>query len=206
MNREQQALGPPADDLRDFPVWRLRRTQRLWRAHRRELSPWWFCSDMSCRFDLASPHGTCYLGLTAGVAVRERLGERLVHQGVVTTKWADSFAVSELRVLRGRRLADTTHSKAADHGVTRELATLTPYELPQQWAAAFHRDGFPGLRYHSRFSPGRSGLAVALFGDEGGRGWPTVGRPVRGRQAARAAGVQVVDPPRMSHLRITRPT
>src|SRR5699024_12173540 len=45
---------------------------------------WWFSGSGEGRFDLEEPMGTCYLGETAGVAVRERCG-RLIAMGVAIT-------------------------------------------------------------------------------------------------------------------------
>jgi hypothetical protein len=56
--------------------------------------------------------------------------------------------------------------------VTAELATVTPYDLPQRWAAAFAAAGYEGVRYRVRHDPGGS-RALALFGVAGERKrWP----------------------------------
>ena len=69
------------------------------------------------------------------------------------------------RPVPGRR-----HHRAArpGFGVTAELASITPYDLPQQWAAAFARAGYQGVRYRVRHDPGGS-RALALFGPAGER-------------------------------------
>ena len=51
--------------------------------------------------------------------------------------------------------ADTTVRAARGFGVTAELASITPYDLPQQWAAAFAAAGHEGVRYRVRHDPGR---------------------------------------------------
>jgi hypothetical protein len=55
----------------------------------------------------------------------------------------------------------------AGQGVTNELFTITPYDVPQAWAACLQRAGWEGLinRLRHGLSPERFGLA--LFGDTG---------------------------------------
>ena len=119
--RQETAIGAPPPDLASFPKWRLRPNFILTRAHRAGLSPWWFSSDLSGRFDLVGPHGTCYLATDTATALRERFGHDLVEQGVVTWKAAQNTAVSRLQVPSGRWLANCCHDDAASHGATREL-------------------------------------------------------------------------------------
>jgi hypothetical protein len=130
---------------------------------------------------------------------------RLVAAGMIPPADADSFVLSKLRVDPGRHVADTTHRAAADHGVTRELATVVPYSLPQQWAAALHRHGHAGVRYGARFAPAPGPNAIALFAGSGIADWPTDPDPVPGRTAATAAGVAVTAVPRRASLRIVAP-
>lgn len=204
-SRERVALRPPPESVAGFPRWRLRRDRDIWRAHRRDRSPWWFCSDLHCRFDLPAPAGTCYVATDPATAVRERLGQRLVSAGVIPIADADAFVVSTLRVPQGRRVADSAHPAAATYGVTRELATAVPYGLPQRWAAALHAQAMPGLRYLARFATTPRPNAIALFHDAGAATWPTDPEPDLGRRAAAAAGVEVVDSPRRSALRMATP-
>lgn len=195
MAREEQALGAPPGDLAGFPHWLLRRTRSVWRAHRRDRSPWWFASDLGGRFDLAAPHGTCYLAAGYVAAARERWGERLSRRGYVMQAMADETVVSTLAVPRSHRLADVTSPDAARHGVTREINTAVPYAVPQQWAAAFHAAGFAGVRYEARFSTGPEDLSFALFGAAGAADWPADPSPRSGADVAAQAGVQVLAVP-----------
>jgi len=94
--------------------------------------------------------------------------------------------------------ADTTVRAARGYGVTAELASITPYALPQRWAAAFAATGLQGVRYRIRHDPGGS-RALALFGAAGERRWPRgrrqpVGRALLDRLAAEA-GVRVAPLP-----------
>lgn len=187
-SRQHLALtGPPAD-LDGFPH---RTADGTWyRAHRADRGGWWYASDGSGRFDLTPPDGTCYLDSDTDVAVRERLGETLVHAGMVSAVEADRMVVS--RLLLDTVLADTTCQQATRYGITRELATITGYRLPQQWAAALHTAGWPGLCYWRRFSPGPACRAAAVFGPAGADNQtPGDPAPVSGRDACAQSGIAV---------------
>lgn len=190
----RRTLAVPGD-LTGFPV--TRSPQRLHRVCRAETGTWWFSSDMSGRFDLQPPEGTCYFATDDYGAIRE--ASRL---GPVTPAWV---ANREIRVVPGpasARLAATTREAAAHFGTTSELATMIPYALPQRWAAAFRAAGFDGirhvLRHDSRARPG----GVSLFGRAGGtRGKIGVRKALTAR-LMEAAGVRVLPPPDSAVLRI----
>lgn len=202
MSRQRQALGrPPTGQagLTGFPRRNLTTTRTVYRAHHSNNSPWWFATARATgtdgRFDLPDPHGTCYLASTEAGAVRERWGRNLVRHGYVMAADADTTDVSALTVPRQHRLADTVSSKAANYRMTREIGTVTPYTLPQEWAVAFQTIGYEGIRYEPRFSTGSRDLAYAIFGDKGPRTWPDDPTPTPGRTAAAKAGITVLDPP-----------
>lgn len=163
MSRQVQALGDPPAKLSGFPRWPLGQDRILYRAHSATNGPWWFASahgtDRDGRFELADPYGTCYLAATANSAVRERWGNHLAKLRSVTGSMADDTRVSALRTPHLARLADTINSKAAQHGVTREIGTATTYALTQRWATAFHALGCGGIRYLPRFSTGPRDVA-----------------------------------------------
>jgi hypothetical protein len=152
----------------------------------------------------APPDGTCYLARDEVSAFRERLGERLSALGLLTASEADSIMVSGLRVPRELRLADTCHGSAVSFGLTREIATVTPYAPSQQWAAAFHAAGMRGVRYESRFSTVARANAVAVFGSGGASDWPTA-ESRSGRAVAEDAGIRVLPRPRSRSLRLIFP-
>ena len=166
--RHERALGDPPEELSGFPRWRLRPDFALRRAHGAGAAPWWFSSNLSGRFDLVAPFGTCYLATDVTSALRERFGHDLVEQGVVTFKAAAQTQVSTLHSPAGRWLADGCHDDAAAFGVTRELGTCAGYDLPQGWAGAFHRARFAGLRYQTRFSTGTRPESCASAGSQTG--------------------------------------
>lgn len=210
-SRQQPALGLPPADLSSFPRSRLRVDVPLYRAHTVGNSPWWFSSDLSGRFDLISPHGTCYLATDETTALRERFGHDLVRQGVVTFTAAARTLVSQLRVPSARWLANTCSRRAADFGMTREIGSCYQYDIPQAWAAAFFHGGrHTGIQYQTRFTTGSAANAAAVFDDAGQRDWPIDPQPVDGVTACSEAGIAVVHRPTRRQVRIAatpkRPT
>ena len=110
--------------------------------------------------------------------------------------------VSRLRLPRRARVADLEATRAADFGVTRELETMVPYDVPQAWARAFAAVDLEGVRYAPRFTTGPA-LAVALFGPAGDAGWPDDAAPL---PAADVPGAPLAMPaPRRMDLTVVRP-
>lgn len=191
--RNQVALTEPPADLENFPTATV--AEPHFRAHSVGRSPWWFSHDGQGRFDLPPPGGTCYLASHVAAAVLERLGETLVRAGRVAGTEADRMEVSRLPVKAV--VADATTNEAVHFGLTRELASVTPYDLPQRWAAALHSARQSGVRYWPRFSLAAEHRSLALFGTAGeDHRRPLDPEPLPGRAAARVAGVAVFDPPR----------
>jgi hypothetical protein len=200
------ALGAPRGNLSAFPRSRLLHGNLLYRAHGAGRSPWWFSSNLSGRFDLIQPNGTCYLATDVISALRERFGHELVRQGVVTFNAAAGTEVSKLHVPSTRYLAKTCSPDAANFGMTREIGTCATYKIPQAWAKAFFATGkHSGIRYQSRFSTGAACNAVALFDLAGQQGWPTDPHPDQGVKACTDVGIKVLHPPTSKQVRIVQP-
>lgn len=173
-DRASSALEAP-DDLIGYPV--RPKATATYRAHNDEYGPWWFSTAPSTagveggRFDLPAPEGTCYVATSVSAAVREYLGKEAARSWVSadSAKWK-STAVSQLdpadRPSPGTPLANTKVKKAARFH-TDELHTHPDYRLTRQWAAAFRRAGFGGLRYRARFSTGDGEIAEGWFADAG---------------------------------------
>jgi hypothetical protein len=181
-------------------VWHVHRGTRLYRVTATGFGPWWFSSDGAGRFDLAPPRGTCYLADDELGALLEVLGP----VRVVSAPWAKRFSLWHLELPEQASVADATVRTARGFGVTAELATVTPYGLPQRWAAAFAAAGYDGVRYRVRHDPGGS-RALALFGTAGERRRWRRGRsrPVDDDLLARLAaetGLQIADIPTASDL------
>lgn len=193
----------PSRDLSLFPAIAVGPETPLFRAHSTAKGPWWFCSDLGCRFDLPTPRGACYGGLDLATAVRERLGPA-AELGVVPFDVAAAFQVAHLALGSTWRLADTAHADAVGFGVTRELGSGTPYTISQAWAVAF--DGhFGGICYQSRFTTGRDQHAVALFGPSGERDWP-MNAITPGVAACAQSGLEIMSSaPRFDRLDIVHP-
>lgn len=205
-SRQHQALGAPPPDIARFPRTRLSPGTPWQRAHTVGNSPWWFSCDLSGRFDLISPQGTCYLASDLATALRERFGHDLVRQGVVTFQAAARTQVSTLHVSSARWLANTCTPAAANFGMTREIGTCPSYDLPQAWAAAFFDGGkHSGVRYQTRFSTGARPNAVALFDAAGQHDWPADPHPLPGVQACTQVGIAVTHRPTRRQVRIVQP-
>lgn len=190
------SLREPPNDLRGFPGSRV--PARLSRVCRSGRATWRFSSDGSGRFDLVPPAGTCYLATDAYAAVREAS-----RSGPVTPAWVQD---RELRRVAppdpGARLGATTRRAAGRFGVTTELATLLPYDLPRRWAAAFRNHGLAGVRHELRHDPRARPSGVALFGVAGTPGWDDGERRRLTAAMLVECGVQVLPPPRAAAVTI----
>jgi len=203
--RQQPAQQPPSPslDLAGFPARTRAAGERWYRIHRSDQSPWWFSSDRGGRFDLPAPRGTCYLASSGAAAVRERVGPDLAAHGLVPAGLLHARVVSPLRLEDHVRAADVDSPRAALFRVTRELAVMTPYVVPQAWAAALAAAGFGAILTVLRFSPGRA-AGLALFGGAGNRDSGEAGpAPLPARVVAARAGLLVVEPPSLEEITIT---
>jgi hypothetical protein len=182
--RERTALAKPSKQrLAGFPRFALTPSKKLFRAHKKMKSPWWFSSDGTGRFDLTGSSGTCYLADAAAAALREALGESLVKAGVIDFAELDPRVVSVLRVESPLSLADTTSPTAANHGITKEISIVS-YSVPQAWAKAWARGGIDGagmdgVRYAGRFRTAHRDRCYALFGPAGASPGPPRRTPHR---------------------------
>jgi hypothetical protein len=203
--RQEPALRPPPEvsTLVGFPT--ASPPPQVFRVSRRAHGLWWFSSRGAGRFDLAHPMGTCYLAADP----LSSLLEVLAGAAETTAAFLDARQVHRLDGMHSL-LADATNRAATGFGVTRELSSITPNDLPQQWAAALHEAGFDGVRYMLRFDPSPRGLAVAVFGRAGEdhlrrRGAATpVGEGLRLRLQDEC-GVRVIPVPSAAQLRIAAP-
>ena len=183
------SLGEPPASLAGFPA--SRPPTVLVRVCRQRNPTWWFSSDGTGRFDLTSPEGTCYFATDTFGAVREAS-----RAGPVTPQWvADRGVRHAAPPDRPARLAAVTRAGAAVFGLTTELVTVTPYDLPRRWAAAFRRAKFAGIRRELRHDPRARPSGVSLFGPAGDPGWPTVRTEQLQPATVEAAGVAVIDIP-----------
>ena len=191
----KRTLGEPAD-LTGFPA--VAPPKRLVRVCRAENATWWFSADGSRRFDLYPPDGTCYLATDAYAGIRD--ATRL---GPVSTTWVTG---RELRQVSppdpNARLAATTRQAAGRYGVTTELATVIPYDLPRRWATAFRAAQFDGIRHQLRHDQRPRPSGIALFGSAGPADLDEGTRTPLTTAEVEAAGVRVLPPPHSSVLTV----
>lgn len=188
-------LGEPGD-LTGFPT--IAPPKRMVRVCRAAQDTWWFSADGSGRFDLTSPQGTCHLATDAYAAIRE--ASRL---GPVSTMWV---AARELREVvppnPHARLAAATRQAAGRYGVTTELATVVPYDLPRRWAAALRAHGLDGIRHQLRHDQRARPSGIALFGAVGAASHDDGRQTALDDAAVNAAGVRVLPPPHSTALTV----
>jgi hypothetical protein len=182
------SLGEPGD-LGGFPA--TTPPARLVRVCRADSNTWWYSGDGSGRFDLPPPQGTCYLATDAYAAIRE--ASRL---GPVATTWVHARELREIQPPDpDARLAATTRKAAGRYGITTELGTLVPYDLPRRWAAAFRANRFDGIRHQLRHDQRARPSGVALFGTAVSADLGDGARTTLTPASVQAAGVEVHPPP-----------
>ncbi len=158
---------------------------------------------MRGRFDLAEPQGTCYLATDEISAILEVIGPDF-ERGAISSDFLKARSLRKLRLPEEQDLADLTSREVVRFGITAEVGTLVPYDLPQAWAAALRSAGLSGLAYWPRHDPARE-IVVALFGPHGERK-----RWKKGREAAisreligrlrEECGIEILDLPRSEEL------
>lgn len=168
MGRSDATQQPPeaGQSLAGFPTRHVGAGTSWSRAHRESLGPWFFASEGGGRFDLPHPRGTCYLANTPETAARELIGPELIGAGRVTDAFLTDRVVSKIPLPSPVKAAKLTSNYALDHRVSNELSSMPDYSLTQQWAQAFDEQGFTGIWYRPRFSPGK-GRALGVFGPSG---------------------------------------
>jgi hypothetical protein len=174
---------------------------------------WWFSSSPettarlgSGRFDLPDPFGTCYLADTANAAVNELIGPDVAARGWVEEPLVDGRVVSRIGLPQHVWAANVSVSKAARFRITAEFTATGDYDLTQDWARIFHRDGFGGIRYALRFTPGQC-RGLAWFGPAGAPHptWPGDPDPEPMRERLEEMDFEVVPIPTSSTVNIVDP-
>jgi hypothetical protein len=193
--RPPLTLGEPGD-LSGFPA--VRPPAYLFRVCRRPLNTWFFSSSGAGRFDLEPPEGTCYFAADPYGAIRE--ASRL---GPVTPRWLSERDLREVAPPDPNARLAATHVRAAGrYGLTMELVTHVPYDLPRRWAAAFRAAGFAGLRHQLRHDPRARPAGLSLFGPAGPDDTQDGRRQALDPALLGAAGVRVIEPPHSGALTI----
>ncbi len=159
--------APELDELEKFPPHVLDGDRWIFRLHLAANGVWYFSSTNKGRFNLPEPRGTCYAADTLEAAVIETLGPDMREQGGIAASDAAKLRVTPIRLEYSPTLADLEADNAWKWNVSREIASMRDYAVPQVWAAAFDAAGFEGIRYLSRYTTGTSAFAYALFGDAG---------------------------------------
>lgn len=181
-------LGPPPRlaELELLPRWpvRGRTLHRIFRADR--VTPWWFASvpsrasdpDQHGRFDLPSPDGACYLGLTAVAAVLETLPQ---FTGLLPEVELRARRRAQVRTPPTAPVAANLAVPAAHAaGATAALWAGADRRLTQTWAQQLRRAGWRALHHGISHDPSGRLRAVTLFDTAGAHlpydedGWQVV--------------------------------
>lgn len=132
-------------------------------------SPWWFASagadEQGGRFDLPSPHGTCYLAENLEGALLEKVLRR--PRRIVATEQLEHLVHVTVAVVKPPPTADLTAPAVTGLGVNSEISTGLDDARPRAWAAALHRAGWRAVRYALRADSTLRQRGVALFGRSG---------------------------------------
>lgn len=152
-------LSEPPASLDGFPE--LRWASRLYRIHRRGLSPLYFSNTGQGRFDLNPPEGTLY-----GSASELGSFVEVFRSTLIPTSEVEQRRLARLKT-KARRplvLADCTKAEARRFGITAAIHSTPDYALTQRWATAFRRDGFDGILYLVSHDPSAGTKGYAIFG------------------------------------------
>lgn len=191
--RQNQREPDPRLDFSQFPARAIARGTTWWRNHGPD-GPWWFASDSDGRFNLPQPDGTLYLASSRAVAVMELVGPDHLRSGRVPEAVVHDRVVSKLILPHAVRAAKLGVRRAAVmFRASVALIDMTPYTVPQAWAAMFRSKAFGGVAYQARHGGSRD-HALAVFGKAGARDWSRDPSPVPVIEAL-PPGVRVVRRP-----------
>jgi hypothetical protein len=148
-----------------------------------------------------------YLGDDPATCVRESRADVIIAGQLIFESDAEKIAVSDVQIPGGLDYANVSNNEALPWDIIRELTTWPEYDVAHQWAAWFHAEGFPGIRYATRFTL-EGPNAWALFGPAGpDTTLPDSGIRIDGRTACTDAGLTVIPdaPPGRGFTKIVPP-
>jgi hypothetical protein len=131
-----------------------------------------------------------------------------IENGVVSAEYLDSRKLFNFKLSSALRVADLVSRRAVGKGVTNELSTMVPYDIPRAWARKFDESGIAGVRYRTRFDTGSVARGLAEFGPAGlgrrgsGRG-RRIDEPLR-RRLEEECGVVIAPVPSLSELEMAK--
>lgn len=219
MSRSRPALRPPNETAHDFTKFprKTHRADTTWyhqhndRPADADRGAWYFAShtvgDVSeGRFDLDEPGGTCYLANSERGAMFECIGPEYADRG-----WVDAGLVEGVSCHLCRfRTTSKQPMRPRPGPAISESRTNSTLGMTTRPRRRGHRcctmPGSGGLHYELRFSPG-SARGLALFGPAGAPNPKPAGDPdpVNLREFVERLGVEVIEPPTMTAVRIILP-
>jgi len=123
------------------------------------------------RFDLDSGcgEGTCYIASDDMGAMRETLGPEYDASDLLPASFFGDRRIWKLvpkKPWEGR-IANLRTNWWSGFGLTNELFSITPYDIPQAWARSLRKITFDGLCVALRHLPDPSQYGLAIFGRQG---------------------------------------
>lgn len=180
MSRATPSLKAPFRSFEAFPLKQVPADTAAWRVVSDEhvSNPVWFGCSGDGRFDLHphDDHGVAYVGFSPAAAILKSSFRDAADDPPLTLTPAmfSQRRLCAVNLPSAITLANTRDQRAAGlAGITTEIATITPYKLPQWWSQALHHSGpenLDGIFYEPRHLP--SGEAAAVYGARGVGNWP----------------------------------
>jgi hypothetical protein len=119
--------------------------------------------------------------------------------------------IHEHRIPAPLRVATLEADEVVKYRITNELTSMTPYDIPMQYAVVIDgavRSGrrcFDGIKFRSRFDPRPEPRALALFGEEGEKDWVSCTPSLKGLidwlQKCAGVHIEVADIPTTDEMR-----
>ena len=160
-------------DITRVPRARLPKATTLERIYRgldasgRPRSPWFYSSSdagAAGRFDLAEPHGTCYLAGDLDAAFLETFrGARVIAEKDVARRRVLTATASR----PSAPWADLTHELATEAGVSLDVFSGSGYSDTQALAAECHASGDRGVISLIRHQSDGTARGYSMFGQAG---------------------------------------
>ncbi|WP_084697248.1 RES family NAD+ phosphorylase [Glaciibacter superstes] len=139
-----------------FPENRPSAGALAFKAHKATRQPGYFAPrpPSTGRFSVPDPLGACYLAATPGVAVGELISPVYIDAGYVPASAVEGVVITAVMLPEALCFANVSDPAAKPWRVTTELTSTDDCDIPRQWAVRFAAEGYDGVFYTARFSPG----------------------------------------------------
>ncbi|MFD9107631.1 RES domain-containing protein [Streptomyces bottropensis] len=151
----------------DFPAQDVGPGHAVYRAHRFDNGPLYYCTNGLCRFDppdrSKGDYGTCCTADAEVIALLEHLGDQ-----DFTWEWVAKRRISEIVPRKKHRIADLLDPTTVGRWrIGGDLQAGRDRPQSKSWGAAFRKAGFDGVRHKSAKDVALDEVCVAFFGPPG---------------------------------------